>query len=299
MNWVETDHLQNIRRRSMSHGSTRSSFSSVWAKPPRQMTATNDSDTDDRKAFEQQHSNAKSNRWSLMGEPSSAPLNQYSTDNPEFTGNERFNWLPYVSPLTRLSTARSEEPWRQTLHLSRSEKQTDFWPLLQQSQQWPGSVVWLGTHQLRHAIRRSACTATGALGENDLFPRANGPRAPLANRFVHLRQFTFVGKALFASRRQLSWSGRAMHKRATQAVSSNREGRPTFMGSWQKSPPPKAGISIISRRYSEPRMKWTHPRRCVDSEMCWWSTAKNAGAIRPHQHNGAARVSNRTSTSFL
>ena len=36
---------------------------------------------------------------------------------------------------------------------------------------------------VRHAIRRSACTAAGALGENDPFSRANGPRAPLARSF--------------------------------------------------------------------------------------------------------------------
>ena len=89
-----------------------------------------------------------------------------------------------------------------------------FCPLLQQSQQWPGLVVWLGTHQIRHANRRSTCTATGALGENDLFFRANGPRAPLARRFDHLIQFTVVRKALFASRLQHCWLGRTMYKRA-------------------------------------------------------------------------------------
>ena len=89
-----------------------------------------------------------------------------------------------------------------------------FCPLLQQSQQWPGLVVWLGTHQIRHANRRSTCTATGALGEHDPFPRANGPRAPLARRFDHLIQFTVVWKALFASRLQHCWLGRTMYKRA-------------------------------------------------------------------------------------
>ena len=36
---------------------------------------------------------------------------------------------------------------------------------------------------VRHANRRSTCTALGALGEHDPTPRANGPRAPLARRF--------------------------------------------------------------------------------------------------------------------
>ena len=36
---------------------------------------------------------------------------------------------------------------------------------------------------VRHANRRSICTARGALGENDPTPRANGPRAPLARSF--------------------------------------------------------------------------------------------------------------------
>ena len=180
---VETKWLENKRYRSVKHEFAGSSLCAFWAKPLRQTSVTNDSDTGHGA-----HSNnsiqiqrAFDDHWWV--EPSSAPLNQYSTDNPDFTGNERFNWLPYVSPLTRLRAARSEEPWRQTIHLSRSEKQTDFWPLLQQSQQWPGSVVWLGTHQLRHAIRRSACTAAGALGENDPSSRANGPRAPLARSF--------------------------------------------------------------------------------------------------------------------
>jgi integrase len=36
---------------------------------------------------------------------------------------------------------------------------------------------------VRHAVRRSACTVSGALGENDPSSRANGPRAPLARSF--------------------------------------------------------------------------------------------------------------------
>ena len=106
-----------------------------------------------------------------------------------------------------------------------------FCPLLQQSQQWPGLVVWLGTHQIRHANRRSTCTATGALGEHDPFPRANGPRAPLARRFDHLIEFTVVRKARSASRLQHCWLGRTMYKRAIKAVSSIRQGRPPF---WRK-----------------------------------------------------------------
>ena len=76
---------------------------------------------------------------------------------------------------------RRYQPWS-TLHLSRSQKQTDFWPLLQQSQQSNGLVLW-SADLVRHANRRSTRTALGALGDNDPTPRAHGPRAPLARSF--------------------------------------------------------------------------------------------------------------------
>ena len=76
---------------------------------------------------------------------------------------------------------RRYQPWS-TLHLSRSQKQTDFWPLLQQSQQTTGLVLW-SADLVRHANRRSTRTALGALGDNDPTPRAHGPRAPLARSF--------------------------------------------------------------------------------------------------------------------
>ena len=42
---------------------------------------------------------------------------------------------------------------------------------------------------VRHANRRSICTAQGALGEHDPTSRANGPRAPLARSFVPFSRF--------------------------------------------------------------------------------------------------------------
>jgi hypothetical protein len=41
--------------------------------------------------------------------------------------------------------------------------------------QWPGLVDWLGTHQIRHAKRRSTRTVLGALGENSPILRALAP----------------------------------------------------------------------------------------------------------------------------
>ena len=76
---------------------------------------------------------------------------------------------------------RRYQPWS-TLHLSRSQKQTDFWPLLQQSQQTTGLVLW-SADLVRHANRRSTRTALAALRDNDQTPRAHGPRAPLARSF--------------------------------------------------------------------------------------------------------------------
>ena len=87
-----------------------------------------------------------------------------------------------------------------------------FWPLLQQSQKYPGLVVWLGTHQIRHAIRRSTCTVSGALGENDPTPRANGPRAPLARSFDPLSS-AVMGEP-------------CINERARPSL--HREGRPPF-----------------------------------------------------------------------
>ena len=62
-------------------------------------------------------------------------------------------------------------------HPSSPKKQTDF---LAPAPTVSTMTCWsFGGHAMvRHANRRSTCTVSGALGDNNPTPRAHGPRAP-------------------------------------------------------------------------------------------------------------------------
>ena len=84
---------------------------------------------------------------------------------------------------TKLWASRSEEPMTDDTPPQQTEEADGLSGPCSNSLNNDLGWSFGGHAMVRHANRRSTCTVSGALGENDPTPRAHGPRATRARRF--------------------------------------------------------------------------------------------------------------------